>query len=408
MPAALQKFRCLAYSAEGVRTNRTLSAPSIEDVKRTLWSEGFRIVDIRPRKLPVPRLHELFPSLFRVRKSEIILLTRQLATFVKVGVPLLEAFAVLHEQATSKELKGALRDMMVDLGHGRPLSAAMSHHPRIFNRLYVDMIRAAEVSGELDEILRQIAAYMEREDTAVRKIRSAMIYPVIVLLLSFAVVGVLISVVLPAFVHLFAEFGAELPLPTRILLATGSFVEAHRVELAGSVTAVGLLAFVYLRTERGRRFRDQYIIALPYLGRIVHYSIIERFLRTFATMTRAGIPVTQMFETVIRATGNIIFQERLRTVRELMIAGEGFSEPLRQTGLFPSLVIQMIRVGEETGTLDTNLEEAAQYYATEIDFRTKAMIAVMEPGLVIFVGLVVGFVAISVISPMYGLIRAIR
>lgn len=406
--AALQKFRCLAYSTEGARTTRTLSAPSIEDVKRTLWSEGFRIVDIRPLQLPIPRLHVMFPSLFHVRKSEIILLTRQLATFVKVGVPLLEAFAVLHEQATSKELKRALRDMMVDLGHGRPLSAAMSHHPQIFNHLYIDMIRAAEVSGDLDGVLRQIASYMEREDTAVRKIRSAMIYPVIVLLLSLAVCAVLISVVLPAFVHLFSEFDAQLPLPTRMLLATGAFFESYRFEVAGSVAAIALLVFGFFQTERGKRFRDRYVMAIPYLGRIIHYSIIERFLRTFATMTRAGIPVTQMFETVIRATGNRIFQERLRRVRELMIAGEGFSEPLRQTGLFPSLVIQMIRVGEETGTLDANLEEAAQYYAAEIDFRTKAMIAFMEPGLVIFVGLVVGFVAISVISPMYGLIRAVK
>jgi len=407
MPA-LQKFAYRAYSADGVRMARTLQAASLEDAKRVLWNEGFRIVAIRPRRLRFPGLHELFPSFFRVRKSQVILLTRQLATFVKVGVPMLEAFAVLHEQATSRELRAALRDMMMDLGQGRPLSAAMSQHPRIFNRLYVDMVRAAEVSGELDVVLTQIANYMTREDTAVRRIRSALIYPVIVLLLSVVVVGVLVSVVLPAFVHLFAEFNGQLPLPTRILLAVGGFFEEHRLEVLAAAGAALLVGVIFFRTPAGRRARDRYIVSLPYLGRIVHYSIIERFLRTFATMTRAGIPVTQMFDTVIQATGNLIFQERLRTVRELMIAGQGFSDPLRQTGLFPGLVIQMIRVGEETGTLENNLEEAAQYFASEIDFRTKAMIAVMEPGLVIFVGLVVGFVAISVIAPMYGLINAIK
>lgn len=407
MPA-LQKFAYRAYSADGVRMVRTLRAASLDDAKRVLWNEGFRIVDIRPRRLQLPSLHQLFPSFLRVRKSQVILLTRQLATFVKVGVPLLEAFAVLHEQATSSELRAALRDMMMDLGQGRPLSAAMSQHPRIFNRLYVDMVQAAEVSGELDEVLTQIANYMTREDTAVRRIRSALIYPVIVLLLSVLVVAVLVSVVLPAFVHLFAEFGGQLPLPTRVLLAIGTFFEQHRFEVLGGAATALVVGFVFFRSPTGRRVRDQYIVSLPYLGRIVHYSIIERFLRTFATMTRAGIPVTQMFDTVIQATGNLIFQERLQTVRELMIAGQGFSEPLRQTGLFPSLVIQMIRVGEETGTLDNNLEEAAQYFASEIDFRTKAMIAVMEPGLVVFVGLVVGFVAISVIAPMYGLIRAVK
>jgi len=404
----LQKFWCLAYSAEGTRVTRAIRAPSIEDAKRILWNDGFRIVDIRSRQFRLPRLYELFPTFFRVRKSEIILLTRQLATFVKVGVPLLDAFAILLDQASSREMKGALRDMIVDVGHGRPLSAAMSQHPRIFNRLYVDMVRAAEVSGKLDEVLEQIAAYMARDDTAVRRIRSAMIYPVIVFVLSIFVVGVLVAFVLPAFVHLFAEFGAELPLPTRILLAIGTFFEEHRLEVAAGVLATVAAVFLYFRTELGKRTWDHYILVMPHLGKIVQFSIIERFLRTFATMTRAGIPVTHMFETVIRATGNRTYQARLRTVRELMIAGEGFSEPLRQTGLFPKLVIQMIRVGEETGTLDTNLEEAAKYYASEIDFRTKAMIAFMEPGLVIFVGLVVGFVAISVIAPMYGLVRAIK
>jgi type IV pilus assembly protein PilC len=380
----------------------------MEDAQRLLWEEGFRIVDIKARRFRGPSLHRVFPTFFRVRKSEIILLSRQLATFVKVGVPMLDAFAVLHEQTGSKELKSTLQDMMVDLGQGRPLSVAMSHHPRVFNRLYVDMIRAAEVSGELDLVLSQIAEYMMRDESATRRIRSALIYPVIVLVLAVVVVSVLVAFVLPAFVHLFGEFGAKLPLPTRILIAIGKFFQVYRLPIAVGALVTGVVTAIFFRTSLGKRTWDRYIIAVPYLGKIIHFSIIERFLRTFATMTRAGIPVTQMFETVIQATGNLIFQERLRRVRELMIAGEGFSEPLRQTGLFPSLVIQMIRVGEETGTLDTNLEQAASYYATEIDFRTKAMIAVMEPGLVIFVGLVVGFVAISVISPMYGLIRAIK
>ncbi len=404
----LQKYRALAYSFEGARTSRTVRAPTIEDAKRVLWDEGYRIVDIKQRRFRMPSLHQVFPTFFRVRKSEIILLTRQLATFVKVGVPLLDAFAVLHEQTGSKELKSALQDMMVDLGQGRPLSLAMSHHSRIFNRLYVDMVRAAEVSGELDEVLNQLASYMMRDDTASRKIKSAMIYPVIVLVLSIGVIGVLVSVVLPAFVHLFGEFNAELPLPTRILIAIGKFFEQNRIQLGVATLGVAGVVFVFFRTALGKRFWDRHIVRLPYLGRVIQYSIIERFLRTFAAMTRAGIPVTQMFETVIQSTQNLIFQQRLRTVQEQMIAGEGFSGPLRQTGLFPTLVIQMIRVGEETGTLDYNLEQAAQYYGTEIDFRTKAMIAVMEPGLVVFVGLVVGFVAISVISPMYGLIHAIK
>ncbi len=404
----LQKYRVVAYSFEGARTTRTVSAPTMEDAQRLLWDEGFRIVDMRNRRIQRAKLYELFPSFFKVRKSEVILITRQLATFVKVGVPMLEALAVLHEQTGSKEMKGALQDMMVDLGQGRPLSAAMSTHPRIFNRLYVDMVRAAELSGQLDVVLNQIADYMGRDDTAARRIRGAMIYPAVVLVLSFAVITVLVVFVLPAFVHLFQEFGAELPITTRILLNVGKFFETYRWQVMIGLAAAIIAATSFLQTLQGKRWRDRYIVKLPYLGKIIRYSIIERFLRTFSTMTHAGIPVTQMFDTTIEATGNLIFQERLRAVQEQMIAGEGFAGPLRQTDLFPPLVIQMIRVGEETGTLDATLDQAAQYYTSEIEFRTKSMIAIMEPGLVIFIGFIVAFVAISVISPMYGLVHAIK
>jgi type IV pilus assembly protein PilC len=404
----LQKYRVVAYSFEGARTTRTVSAPTMEDAQRLLWDEGFRIVDMRNRSAQRAKLYELFPSFFKVRKSEVVLITRQLATFVKVGVPMLEALAVLHEQTGSKEMKAALQDMMVDLGQGRPLSAAMSTHPRIFNRLYVDMVRAAELSGQLDIVLNQIADYMTRDDTAARRIKGAMIYPGVVLVLSFAVITVLVVFVLPAFVHLFQEFGAQLPLTTRVLLNVGKFFETYRWQVMIGIVAAVIGFTAFLNTMTGKRWRDRYIVKLPYLGKIIHYSIIERFLRTFSTMTHAGIPVTQMFDTTIEATGNLIFQERLRAVQEQMIAGAGFAGPLRQTELFPPLVIQMIRVGEETGTLDATLDQAAQYYTSEIEFRTKSMIAIMEPGLVIFIGVIVAFVAISVISPMYGLVHAIK
>ncbi|HEV3235121.1 MAG TPA: type II secretion system F family protein [Candidatus Dormibacteraeota bacterium] len=406
--AAMHKFRVVAYSFEGARQAMTVSAPSAEDAQRKLWDDGFRIVEMKSGRLKMPTLHEVFPSFFKVRKSEIVLLTRQLATFVKVGVPLLEALAVIHEQTSSKELRIALQQMMVDLGQGRRLSDAMKSHPRIFSNLYVDMVRAAEVSGELDIVLYQIADYQARDDDALRRIRSAMIYPAIVISLAFGVITVLLVFVLPAFVHLFNEFNADLPLPTKILLGIGGFMGTYRVQLGLGFLLVVSGLVLFLRSQTGKYFWDRNIVRLPYLGRIIHYAIIERFLRTFATMTKAGIPVTQMFDAVIEATGNLVFESRLRNVKEMMIAGEGFAGPLRQTELFPPLVIQMIRVGEETGTLDANLEQAAQFYNHEIEFRTKSMVAVLEPGLVIFIGLIVAFVAISVISPMYGLVRAIK
>lgn len=403
----MASYRYVAYDSAGRRLSRAVDAQSAEQVKAMLWDEGLHIVDIRAR-LRMPNMEELFPSFVKVRRSEVILFTRQLATFVRVGMPIMDGMAVLRDQAGSGLMRRALSEMIVDLGTGAALSAAMAKFPRIFSTLYVDMIRSAEISGNLDEVLRQLAAYMARDESAIRKIRSAMIYPAVVISLALVVISVLVAFVLPAFAQLFSDFQATMPLPTRVLFTVGRFCRDHVIQIFVAIAVVVGAILSYASTRRGRDSLDAFLIRLPMLGVIIRYAIIERYLRTLATLARAGVPITQMLDTANSSVGNAVFRVGLASVRDDMLGGEGFAGPLGRTGLFPRIVIQMVKVGEETGNLDANMEQAAEHYAEEVDYRLKRMIALIEPALVIAVGAMVGFIAISVIAPMYALVHAIH
>jgi type IV pilus assembly protein PilC len=404
----MERFRYLAYNAAGGRVSDSVAAMSPDEVKRKLWSDGLYVVKIERARWTLPTLEEAFPTFVRVKRSEVILFTKQLATFVRVGIPMMEGLNVLREQASTGIMQRALGDITAQLGSGVALSDAMAKFPAIFSNLYVDMIRSAEVSGNLDDVLRQLAGYMSRDEGSMRKVRSAMVYPAIVIGLATVVIGVLIGFVLPAFANLFRDFRATMPLPTRILLATGSFCRDHMIGIFLTIAISVVVIVLAARTRRGRELLDAVLLRLPMLGTIVRYSIVERYLRTLATLARAGVPITTMLDTANRSLGNSVFRRGLRAVRPQMLSGEGFARPLARTGLFPQIVIQMVKVGEETGNLDANLEEAADHYAEEVDFRLKQMIAMMEPALVVAVGAMVGFIAISVIAPMYSLVHAVK
>jgi type IV pilus assembly protein PilC len=404
----MARYRFLAYDVAGNPVRSVIEAGSSDSVKQRLWADGLLIVNIRQRRLALPRMDELFPSFVKVRRSELILFSRQLATFVRVGVPMLDGLAVLRDEAASRLMKKALGEVINDVTTGSLLSAAMAKVSAVFPPLYVEMIRAAEVSGNLDEILRQLAVYMSREESSIRKVQSALIYPVIVVCLALGVITLLVTFVLPAFANLFAEFDTQMPLPTRFLLTLGVFCRDHKVEVLGGLALVVAGAAAYTRTPRGRATLDAVVLRSPGLGTVVRYTIIERYLRTLATLARSGVPIAQMLETASRSLGNVVFTRGLASIRPRMLSGEGFATPLAATHLFPQMVIQMVKVGEETGNLDANLEEAADHFAEEVDYRLKRAITILEPALVIAVGLIVGFIAISVIAPMYGLVRAIH
>jgi len=334
--------------------------------------------------------------------------SRQLATFLRVGVPITDAIKLLSGASSSGAFRAALQDVCDDLDSGESFSEAIAHHPTVFNQLYIDMMRAAEYSGNLDKVLVQVAIYLQRQDSAMRKLRSAMIYPGIILTLAIGVCTVLIVFVLPNFVSMFNEFHAELPLPTRILIGVGLFAQKWRLVILIGLGVTIVAASLFLQSRVGRRSWDHIILRVPVIGRIVEYAIIERFTRTLATMLQAGIPISQTFDVAIASAGNHRFRTGLESVKARMVTGDGFSEPLEATKLFEPMMIRMVRVGEETGTLDASFEQIADFLAEEMDYKVRNMINLMEPALVIAVGGAVGFVAVSVILPMYGLLRAVH
>jgi len=385
-----------------------LAGDTAAAVHRGLLDQGYRVMSVRPARNGWRWIYRELPTFFRVSTADLVLFSRQLSTFIRVGVPITDAIKLLQTATGSGAFRAALEDICEDLDAGEAFSTSIRHHPNVFNQLYVDMVRAAEYSGTLDKVLSQVAVYLQRQDTAIKKLRSALIYPAIILTLAIAVCTILIVFVLPNFVSIFKEFGQKLPLPTQILLNVGAFAQVWQIEIVIGLFAAIVIVLVFSWSRPGKVFWDYALVRLPVLGSIVTYGIIERFTRTLSTMLKAGIPISQTFDVAIAAAGNIKYRRGLESVKQRMITGDGFSAPLEATGLFAPMMIRMIKVGEETGTLDSSLEQIADFLSEEMDYKVRNMIALMEPTLVIAVGGAVGFVAVSVILPMYGLLRAVH
>jgi type IV pilus assembly protein PilC len=343
-----------------------------------------------------------------MKRIELVLFSRMMATFIRAGIPILDGIEVVRQQAVSTLFRRTLDDVAIQLRNGEQLSTALISHPRVFSRLYVDMIVAAEATGELDAILDQLARYLERAEATSRRLRQAMLYPGIVMVMAFVVIAILTTVVLPSFVALFADFDAELPLPTQIMMAVGAFGGSYGIQTVGII--VGLVVFLALvrDTSLVRRIRQRVILHLPVIGGIVKLGIETRFARTLGILLRAGVPIARAFDIATTGTGNGNYVRRLAPVRERLLSGDGITEPLKASGLFGSLLIQMIKVGEETGTLDRYLDQAAEFMDDDLDYRTKQMVTIIEPMLILGVALVVGFVALSVVTPMYGILNEIK
>lgn len=395
------------YTDTGLRRDGQIEASGTSAAEQALWKQGLKVV--RLSAAPAKKtMADYFPSLFHISQMEIILFTRQLATFVGAGVPMSRALGTMAEETGSPHFKRIILAILEDLERGQNLSEALVKHPHVFPGLYVDLIRVAELTGNLEATLKELAGYLRRDLNTIRRVRTAMIYPAVIMVVATGVVLILVFFALPAFVKIFAEFHVQLPLPTRILIGIVDFTRTWVLAIAGVGLAVALGIVLTLRTARGVYGKDQLALKLPIFGPIVLSAILNRFARTLAMVLKAGVPLGQTFDAVIAGTGNKVFQRGLTTVKEQMTGGEGFAGPLIRTRLFPPMMTQMVRVGEETGTLDTYLEQAADFYEEELEYRIRSMTSLIEPVMTVAVGLVVGFIAVSLISAMYGLIGALK
>ncbi|NND76203.1 MAG: type II secretion system F family protein [Ilumatobacter sp.] len=400
----MPKFAYAAIDAQGTPIEGVTKADTIGAARSLLVDQNLFPTKIEERR----GMLDLELTKERVKKKELMHFTRQLAVFVKAGIPLTDALLTIGDETEDVALRRALGKIIDELRNGGLLSVAADNHPEVFPEYYVGILQAAELTGRLDESLESLAGYLEREIDTRSKVVSALSYPMVVMVMAFGTVLILAGYVLPQFKPLFEELGADLPLPTRMMLFVSRFFgDLWFVTAAFFLMIIGIVAFL-TKTASGKIVRDKMVLKLPIISGIVDYSILERFCRILGAMVRAGVPLPEGLKTTTDSTSNSVYKERLELAREQMLEGKGFSQPLIDTELFPGAAKQMFKVGEETGTLDDQLEVASIYFDRELESRIKKFTTMFEPVMIVFVGLIVGFVAIALVSAMYGVLGGIK
>ncbi len=393
-------FRYVAIAPSGEHVSGALDVASEALAERALWDANFRVVSIRhERKLP--GIEQVLPSLFAVKKRALITFSRQLATLLESGVPVMRSLELLQDQASSKQLAEAIGGISKSIRGGSTFATAIEAYPAIFPPLYPRMVELGERTGRIEDMLRQLATYMEREEQLGKRVQGALAYPAFMMVLAAVVVGVLMTTALPALTQMFNEFDAKLPITTRILITTTNFSAAYRMQILGVVALIALGGTYLFSQPAGKRLLDRAMLTIPILKAIAINANAARFSRTLAVLLRAGLPLTEIMDMVERTTDNHILRRKVEEVRRKLMDGEGLSVPMAAAGCYPQMLVQMVAVGEETGTLDGNLEITAEFYSSEVDQKVDALTAMMTPALTIVIGVIVGFIALSLIMPMY-------
>ena len=400
----MTRYAYVATEADGGVFTGSESAVDRQAAETMLHGRGLLDVELTAKKNFLQA--EIFPK--RVKREEIMHLSRQLGAFVHAGLPLVDAVHTLGTESQNPSVRHMMAAVEDRLLGGDTLSGSFDAHPKIFPEFYRGILRSAELTGELDTTLEQLAKYLERDMEARRKVKSAMIYPSIIAGMSLVTVVVLSTFVLPKFKVFFDGLHAELPLPTRMLLATTDFFGQWWWALLAGLLTVTLVLFVAVRTPPGRYARDRMVLALPVIGETVQYALVERFCRILASMVGAGVSLPQAVQVATDSLRNQVFSRALTGVSDAMLEGEGLSLPLVRTGLFPPTAAQMMRVGEETGTLDNQLAVTAHYYEGELDYKIKKLTSLIEPIVIAAMGLIVGFVAVALVSAMYGVFGQVK
>ena len=344
----------------------------------------------------------------RVKLEALVVFSRQLATMINAGISIVKCLDILGNQLKDPVLKPVVGQTMRDVKNGISLTDALAKHGNVFSKLYVNMIRAAELSGTLDEILDRLAGFLEYEMEVRTKIKSAMMYPVIVLIFSCLMIFTLMTFVLPKFKEIFDSMNVEMPIYTKLLFdASDLFKHFWYIPM---ILGVGVVVFIKQigKTKKGRYQIDNFKLKVPIVGEIVQKMAISRFTRTFGTLVSSGVPMMRALEIVGETAGNAVIAKGVQTARESVREGQKISAPLEATGLFPTMVTHMIDVGEETGRLSDMLVKVSEFYEKEVDAAVKGLTSLIEPLLIVFMGVVVGFIAISVMGPIFKLVSSVN
>lgn len=340
----------------------------------------------------------------KVAAKNLAVFTRQFSVMIDAGLPLVQCLDILGSQEEDKNFAAVILQTRTDVEGGASLADAMRKHPRTFDSLFTNMVAAGEAGGILDTILKRLATYIEKAVKLAGQVKSAMIYPVAVIVIAGLVVGVILWKVIPTFAQLFAGLGAELPLPTRVVIAASDYLVKYFLVVAGA-TAVGAFLFRrYYATSAGRRTVDGSLLRAPILGDILRKISVARFCRTLATLISSGVPILDGLEITAKTSGNAVVEDAVMSTRKSIERGETISVPLKETGVFPAMVVQMIGVGEATGALDTMLAKIADFYEEEVDTAVAGLLTLLEPIMIAILGVIVGGIVIAMYLPIFDLI----
>ncbi len=339
-----------------------------------------------------------------VKQKQIVIMTRQLSTLIEAGLPLLRSLNVLIGQMKPCKLKDILREVTSDVQSGATFSEALAKHPRAFDRLYVNMVRAGEVGGILEVVLDRLARYMERRQALKRRVRGALIYPIAVIIIATGIVGFLLTFVVPAFAEFFKELDTELPKMTAFLIAAGDYMQVNWWLLLVYISAILIGLKVLFKIPFVKRVFDRVILKVWLVGDLVTKVAVARFARTFGTLITSGVPILQSLRITKETIGNYSIQKAIQKVHDSIKEGDTIARPLDESRVFPSMVVNMIDVGEETGSLDSMLHKVADIYDAEVEAAVEVMLRMLEPMLIFFLGGVVGFIVISLYMPIIKLI----
>ena len=402
-PRAMKNYKYTGTNAAGESVSGSLKAATHSDVDYKLREEGLQNLHIQ-----VAQAWYEIEFGKTVPPDVLLQFTRQLASFTTAGIPAARGLAILAETTEHKKMKEILEGLVVEIEGGATLSESIGRYTHVFPDYYATILGAAERSGDLPGALRTLNSYIERDLRSRRAVRSAMSYPIVLVLLAGVAVTVLSVIVLPRFESFFSTLGAELPLTTRILLTTTRFVGSFWWAMA--IIAIGLVVGIVAmgRNPKGRLMLDRALLKTPIFGKIFSLIALERFCRVLSTLVRTDVPLPDALELAGRATGNTVFETVIAEARVQVLNGEGLATPLGESGIFPSAAIQIFRVGEESGELESQLEQASSYYGDELDHKMKNFTALIEPITLIVLGGGVGFVAVALISAMYGIYSGIK
>jgi type IV pilus assembly protein PilC len=395
-------YRYVAVGPDGDEIKDKLEAPSEDSLRNQLLLRNLEVKQVRLKK----SFNELELSPQRVPRQEIMHFSRQMAAFVRTGIPITEALEVVEDGSGNKRFRQIVATMREQINNGVPFAEAIAEHSKVFPPYYVGILRSAELTGQLDTALEQLSGYLERDLEAKSKIKAAMVYPAVIFATSILTVAILAVWVMPKFVVFFKNLQAKLPLPTRLLIDASQASQTFwYVWVSLFLAFIALMVWMH-NAAKGRLLRDRMFLRVPLVKDVVLYAVTERVCRIIGAMAKAGVPLPDTMNAAIQGANNQVFERGLTTARERMLEGEGLAVPIQDTRLFPRAASQMMRVGEETGTLDIQLENAAAYYGQELEYKLKRLTSLFEPAVIIFMGLIVGFVAVALISAMYGVFNS--